>query len=45
MEAFDTLRFVLATGDTKVENIERSVRTSNIPAKEKIKKVKTARGF
>ncbi len=45
MEAFDTLRFVLTTGDTKVEHIERSIIASNTPAKEKIKKVKTTRGF
>ena len=34
MEAFNTLRFVLATGDTKVEHIERSVSAVNAPARE-----------
>ena len=31
MEAFDTLHFVLATGETRVENIERSISGPNAP--------------
>jgi acid phosphatase (class A) len=32
MEAFDTLRFVLANGETKVDHIERTVSGPNAPA-------------